>query len=67
MPTVFEARYHGTCVTCSCPIVPGEFAYFTGEDEVAHAECPPPPPEEDPAKACPDCWLIHPDGVKECE
>jgi hypothetical protein len=61
MPTVFEAKYHGTCVVCDESIDPGQDIYFTSLDEVVHYHCPE-RSHDDPAKVCPDCWLIHPPG-----
>lgn len=69
MPTIFYAQYTGHCAhRCGEPIRINEPVCYTGDDELVHADCLDSPPKtEDPTKACPDCWLIHPDGVKECE
>jgi len=60
MPTVFEAKYHGTCENCLEPVTLGQMAYFNTNDEVVHTHCPERVRDDDPSKACKDCHLIHP-------
>lgn len=61
MSTVFEASYRGICGYCSETIHPGDPIRATEDDGWVHDHCPEPAPDPDdnPAHACPTCWLIH--------
>lgn len=66
----FTARYLGQCAACWGSIQPGDLiGYLTDGGRVAHDECldgatgEEPDPIYAPALACPECWLIHPEGA----
>jgi hypothetical protein len=59
----FPAKYAGTCQgECGEPIEPGEDIQYAEDWGFRHVDCAPAPERVD-GPVCPDCFLIHPEGV----
>ena len=66
-----QARYSGVCPDCGERWQPGDLIAsstdWDGADAWVHAACPDAPDPLPTARtgeiACPDCWLIHPEGA----
>lgn len=63
MTATFTAAFDSDCAACPEMIEKGDEAVFV-DDEVQHARCP---GDTRPARACPDCFLVHAPGQKDCE
>ena len=62
--SAFPARFAGRCASCDSRIHVGDLIEMT-DDGAVHASCDEADiqPSDDPARACPTCWLVHPEGA----
>jgi hypothetical protein len=56
---VFEAKYAGTCDSCTERIKPGDLVTYT-DDVIVHADCEEHAVPERKTETCTECWLIKP-------
>jgi hypothetical protein len=59
MTAVFEAKYRGTCESCTGRIRPTELVTYS-EGSIVHADCEEFAEPERKTETCTDCWIIKP-------